>query len=122
MQITVKISEVKRGEFMNEDVIILLLIIWAALPLGLIPAVIILATKNSRLKKLLEANGVDIANASVPEKQRKLEAGPGIFEEILEDDPHQLPVYLGPVHPQFRLLEFGYAQCAGEHFRHLYAL
>ena len=50
--------------------IIALLIIWLALPLGLIPAVIVLARKNAKLRKLIEA-GADYSPSKLPVKDRK---------------------------------------------------
>ena len=56
---------------MFDELLILLIIIWAALPLVLIPAVIILATKNSKLKKMLEGSGISPDTGNVPRKERK---------------------------------------------------
>ena len=56
---------------MFDDLLIILIIVWAALPLVLIPAVIILATKNSKLKKLLEGSGISPDTGNVPKKERK---------------------------------------------------
>ena len=56
---------------MFDELLIILIIIWAALPLVLIPAVIILATKNSKLKKLLEGSGVSADTGNLPKKERK---------------------------------------------------
>ena len=56
---------------MFDDLLIILIIVWAALPLVLIPAVIILATKNSKLKKMLEGSGISPDTGNVPKKERK---------------------------------------------------
>ncbi|MBP1591848.1 MAG: hypothetical protein ILP22_07405 [Oscillospiraceae bacterium] len=56
---------------MFEDLLILLLIVWLALPLGLIPAVIILGVKNSKLKKHIESSRIIEDIVDIPKKERR---------------------------------------------------
>ncbi|WP_044975690.1 hypothetical protein [Ruminococcus sp. HUN007] len=54
------------------DLLIMLLIVWLALPLGLIPAVIVLAVKNSKLRKMLSGEAVPYGlSENIPVKERK---------------------------------------------------
>ncbi len=57
---------------MDWDILLILLIIlWVALPLGLIPAVIVLAVKNSKLRKLLDGSGIEYDTGKISVKERK---------------------------------------------------
>jgi len=54
-----------------EFLLILLLIIWAVSPLGLIPAVIVLSVKNSRLKRLVSDGELPSESAVKPSKKER---------------------------------------------------